>query len=120
VTSGLVRQGAGVKLAWAVNLLDDAGRLHPPLAKADLSDPFVNKPDLDKAVSVEPWGQDGEGRLLVISRSLICAGWGLDYVPADTTNPPTPDETAAVAQALDHLGYAGTWEIRLAIARDHP
>lgn len=119
MTQPLVRQRIYAMLAWAVDLHDESGQVHPSLAGKDLIEPFADQPGLEAVVSVEQDGARFDGNLLVIKRTLTGpAGDRLEEIPAGTVAPPTDDEVAAVNQALDFLGYTGPRQLRLLLALD--
>jgi hypothetical protein len=119
VTHPLVRQRIYAMLAWAVDLHDESGQVHPSLAGKDLIEPFADQHGLDDVVAVEQDGARFDGNLLVIKRTLTGpAGDRLEEIPAGTIAPPTDAEVAAVNQALDFLGYTGPRQLRLLLALD--
>jgi hypothetical protein len=119
MTHSLVRQRIYAMLAWAVDLHDESGRVHPSLAGKDLIEPLAGQPGLDAVVAVEQDGSQFDGNLLVIKRTLTGpAGQRLEEIPAGTVTPPTDAEVAAVNQALDYLGYTGPRQLRLLLALD--
>jgi hypothetical protein len=119
VTQPLVRQRIYSMLAWAVDLHDESGQVHPSLAGKDLIEPFADQPALDAVIAVEQDGSEFDGNLLVIKRTLTGpAGRRLEEIPAGTVAPPTDSEVTAVNQALDYLGYTGPRQLRLLLALD--
>jgi hypothetical protein len=119
VTQPLVRQRVYAMLAWAVDLHDESGQVHPSLAGKDLIEPFGDRPALDAIVAVEQDGSEFDGNLLVIKRTLTGpAGQRLEEISSGTVAPPTDAEAAAVNQALDFLGYTGPRQLRLLLALD--
>jgi hypothetical protein len=119
VKQPLLRQRIYAVLAWAVDLHDESGQLHPSLAGKDLIEPLAGQPGLDAVVAVEQDGSEFDGNLLVIKRTLTGpAGQRLEEIPAGTVTPPTGAEVAAVNQALDYLGYTGPRQLRLLLALD--
>ena len=114
---GVVHVRAAAKLAWGVDLhTGESGRVHESIADKDLIEPFTSRPDLDAVVAVEPHGHDFNGDLLVISRTITWAGVGLEEITAESAEPPTEAESAAITAALDYLGYTGPRKIRLLLA----
>jgi hypothetical protein len=119
VTQPQVRQRIYAMLAWAVDLHDESGQVHPSLDGKDLIEPFAGQPGLDAVVAVEQDGSAFDGNLLVIKRTLTGpAGQRLEEIPSGTVIPPTDTEVAAVNQALDYLGYTGPRRLRLLLALD--
>ena len=114
----LVRQRIYAMLAWAVDLHDQSGQVHPSLAGKDLIEPFEDQPGLEEVVAVEQDGSEFDGNLLVIKRTLTYGEWRLEEISSGTVTPPTDAEVAAVNQALDYLGYTGPRQLRLLLALD--
>jgi hypothetical protein len=117
---GLGPPRANVTLAWGIDQNNSrTGELHESLAGTELTDPFTDRPDLHSVVGTEQHGPDYDGALLVIRRTLTCAGDGLGEITADKIAPPTAQETAAVHAALDYLAYTGPRHMRLLLAVDY-
>jgi hypothetical protein len=111
---------ADAKLAWGVDLhTGPAGPVHESLTAIEdtLGQVLGERRDLTRTVSIEGYGYQFTGSVLVIKRTLTdVLDYGIGPVDRDKLSPPTRAEAAAVGAALDHLGYTGPRDIRLLLA----